>query len=181
MKEERPMSARNKPRRRKKGVAVQNLPHEVLVYDLERHRAHCLNEAAAEVWRQCNGQTTISEMAHTLEERLEVPIDTEFVRYAVDRLAKAHLLEGPPSRAKYSRRDFMARLKKLGLAASVALPVVSSIVSPTPAHAQSCVGFNDCSGRPDCTPCNNPGGNCGRWVCCNGKCVSPGQAGSCGC
>ena len=75
------------------------------------------------------------------------------IRYALDRLAKAHLLESSPAPAKYSRRDFIARLKKLGLAASVALPVVSSIVSPTPAHAMSCVLAGNCGVAGDCTPC----------------------------
>ena len=42
------MSTRNKPRRRKKGSwRCRDVANEVLVYDLERHRAHCLNKAAA--------------------------------------------------------------------------------------------------------------------------------------
>ena len=177
------MSKRNKPRRRKKGLAVQNLANEVLVYDLERHRAHCLNEAAALVWRQCDGETSVSEMTRMLKEKLDVPADPELVRYALDRLAKAHLLESSPAPAKYSRRDFIARLKKLGLAASVALPVVSSIVSPTPAHAMSCVPAGNCGVAGDCTPCHqgNPA-QCGTKMCCNGSCRPMGQAQStCGC
>lgn len=170
-----------KPRRRKKGLAVQNMANEALVYDLERHRAHCLNEVASVVWRQCDGETSVSQIARTLKERLDLPADPELVRYALDRLGRAHLLEERVTPGKYSRRDFLQRLKKIGLVASVALPVVSSIVSPTPAHAQSCVAAGDCASRPNCTPCTNPGGNCGGWACCNGQCVSPGQAGACGC
>ena len=70
------MSARNKPRRRKKGLAVQKLAKEVLVYDLERHRAHCLNEAAALVWRQCDGETSVSDIALNLREKLDVSSGT---------------------------------------------------------------------------------------------------------
>ena len=36
-----------KPTRRTEGVVVTELMDEVLVYDLERHRAHCLNPPAA--------------------------------------------------------------------------------------------------------------------------------------
>lgn len=172
-----------KPRRRKKGLAVQHLVDEVLVYDLERHRAHCLNRTAALVWRQCDGKSNISDMARILEEKLDAPADPELVRYALDRLGRAHLLEGRATPAKYSRRDFIHRLKKIGLAASVMLPVVSSIVSPTPAHAMSCVAAGMCGSAGDCTPCyqGNPS-QCSSKLCCNGMCRNIGQAQSnCGC
>jgi hypothetical protein len=176
--------AKTKPRRRKQGLAVQNLADEVLVYDLERHRAHCLNRTAALVWRHCNGKTNVSDMARILKEKFDVPADLELVRYALDRLGRAHLLEGRVAPAKYSRRDFMHRLKKIGLAASVMLPVVSTIVSPTPAHAMSCVPSMQCSAAGDCTPCHNgnPGQHCGQKRCCNGNCIDMGPAQSnCGC
>jgi hypothetical protein len=85
--------------------------------------------------------------------------------------------------SRYTRREFVAKLKKLGLAASVLLPAVTSIVSPTPAHAQTCVSQVDCAGMPNCTPCENPGGACEfNWMCCNGTCMPPGQAQiQCGC
>jgi Coenzyme PQQ synthesis protein D (PqqD) len=175
-------NTKENPIRRKQGLAVQTLANEVLVYDLERHRAHCLNQPAAIVWRHCDGKTTIRQMTKILQEELDVNADQELVRYAIDRLTKAHLLEGSPAWAGYTRRDFMRRLKKLGLAASAMLPVVISIVSPAPASALSCVPNNGCAGMPDCTPCNNPGGNCGAgWKCCGGRCRSSGQAASCGC
>ena len=44
-----------KPLARKEGLVIQELPVEVLVYDLDRDKAHCLNETAAMVWRKCNG------------------------------------------------------------------------------------------------------------------------------
>lgn len=178
------MSRENdKPRRRKKDLAVQNLLDEVLVYDLRNHRAHRLNRAAAIVWRHCDGKTTISQLVRILADKLDEPADREVVRYALSRLGRVHLLEGEAQVEKYSRRDFIDRLKKVGLAASVMLPVVSSIVAPTPAHAMSCIPSANCSGAADCTPCANPGGDCaGSWACCNGVCVSPGQAtGICGC
>lgn len=50
------------PRSREAGLVVQELHEEALVYDLERHKAHCLNQIAARVqnqptildgWRAC--------------------------------------------------------------------------------------------------------------------------------
>jgi hypothetical protein len=105
------------------------------------------------------------------------------VRYALSRLGRVHLLEGEAQVEKYSRRDFIHRLKKVGLAASVMLPVVSSIVAPTPAHAMSCIPQAACSGAADCTRCENVGGDCSPpWRCCNGTCATPGQSQViCGC
>jgi hypothetical protein len=172
------------PVARKEGLEVQVLADEVLVYDLDRHRAHCLNKIAALVWRHCDGKTSRSETARTLEKKLPGPADEELVDFTLAELRKNHLLEGPSSLDErvYSRREFAKKLKKLGLAATVMMPVVSSLVSPTPAYALSCVPNNGCAGQPDCTPCVNPGGSCtGTWLCCNGNCVAPGLAQSCGC
>ena len=45
---------------------VERLAGETLVYDLRRHRAHCLNPAATLVWRCCDGRTTVASAAARL-------------------------------------------------------------------------------------------------------------------
>ena len=57
------------PRMREQGLVVDDLPDEVLVYDLDRHQAHCLNRTAALVWRHCDGQTTVKEIARPRSRR----------------------------------------------------------------------------------------------------------------
>jgi hypothetical protein len=42
---------RHLPRVRKKNLIIDELADEVLVYDLDRHKAHCLNRTAALVWK----------------------------------------------------------------------------------------------------------------------------------
>ena len=54
---------RMKPDKRTNGLVVTELQDEVLVYDLERHRAHCLNPTAAFVFRRCDGRTSVRELA----------------------------------------------------------------------------------------------------------------------
>jgi hypothetical protein len=39
------------PRARRDELVVEELDDETLVYDLERHKARCLNHTAALVWR----------------------------------------------------------------------------------------------------------------------------------
>ena len=54
------------PRARKAGLIVKNLNDEVLVYDLERNKAHSLNSSAAFIWKKCNGRRTVGDVAQAL-------------------------------------------------------------------------------------------------------------------
>ena len=40
------------PAAREEGLIIQEMADEVLVYDRERYKAHCLNQTAALVWRR---------------------------------------------------------------------------------------------------------------------------------
>ena len=131
---------------------IDDLPDEVLVYDLDRHKAHCLNQTAALIWRQCDGSTSAAEIARRLEEQFKAPVSEDLVWLALRQLTKLHLLEHPvslpPQVAGISRRQMV---RSLGIAAVVALPLVTSITSPTQAQTASCVGLGvDCSQIPCC-------------------------------
>jgi hypothetical protein len=39
-------------------LVIQELGQEILVYDLTCNKAHCLNRAAALVWRRCDGRSS---------------------------------------------------------------------------------------------------------------------------
>ena len=161
-----------KPERRREGLVVRELPDEVLIYDQERHKAHCLNSTAAFVFKQCDGRTTVREIAARLPGALELPADEGLVWMALDRLGKAHLLEtrvAPTDGARFSRRTL---LRRLGVGAAALLPLVSSIVAPTPAEAAaSCT--NNCSGKPNGTPCTISGffDDCAMHSCISGVCT----------
>src|SRR6185503_11934931 len=81
------------PSARSEGLLIKELPDEVLVYDLESHKAHCLNEAAALIWKQCDGHTTVKQLAGILQTRYETSVDEDVVRFGLDQLGKAKLLE----------------------------------------------------------------------------------------
>jgi hypothetical protein len=129
-----------RPCARADGLVVHALPDEVLVYDLEGHKAHCLNQTAALVWKYCDGQTTVTQMASILEREMHTPIPEDVVWLALRQLGKACLLaeqlQAPRSGAKVSRREVMRRL---GWGAVIALPLVTSIVAPTAVEAASCL------------------------------------------
>ncbi|HMF55158.1 MAG TPA: PqqD family peptide modification chaperone [Pyrinomonadaceae bacterium] len=152
------------PFARKDGLVVRELPDEVLVYDLERDKAHCLNQTAAMVWKHCDGQTSVPEMAQLLQKELNAQVDEKFVWFALDQLSKDHLLEERvtmPAAIITSGMNRRQMMRALGIAAVVAVPVVTSIVAPTPAQAATCFAGG--------TPCTSGA------QCCSGSCVgSPG-------
>ena len=155
------------PQARKDRLVIEELPEETLIYDEERHKAHCLNRTAAFVWSRCDGHTSVAGLAKALEDELGIPAGGETVRLALDRLGRAHLLEqqeraesGSP---RYSRRHVVRTLAKLGFA----VPMVVSIVSPRSAQAASCLTQAQCVALspPFCTGkaiCNAPGKCCVR-------------------
>jgi len=128
------------PQARQEGLTVEELPAETMVYDRKRAKAHCLNRTSALVWKQCDGQTSVSEMARRLHQELGVPLDEELVWLALDRLDKAHLLQErlarPTCGSEVTRRQVMRKLGMVG-GLSLLLPVVTSMVAPTPAMAES--------------------------------------------
>lgn len=147
---------------------------ETLVYDLDRHRAHCLNAVAARVWRLCDGQTSVEQMAAAVTDATGAAVDEDVVWYALRRLNGARLIEGlyavAPARA-VTRRDLLQRMAAAGLGLLL-LPTVASIIAPTTLQAQaSCL--------PTGAPCNRDFGP----PCCVGRCrgqPSGSELGTCG-
>ena len=131
---------------RQDDLVVQELPDELLVYDLKNHNAHCLNETAAFVWNHCDGATTVGEMVKLMEEKWRQPVQEELVWFALSNLSRADLLRAPivlpETKSRFSRRSSIKQL----LGALVAIPVIMSITAPTamagaslPLVCQTCV------------------------------------------
>jgi len=146
------------PQARRAGLIIQEVDGEILIYDQNTNKAHCLNQTAAKVWKYCDGETTLAEACEALTCDLDTPVDEKLVWYAVDQFSKDNLLEqsvAPPAFiiAGMNRRQMV---RTLGLAAIIAVPLVTSIVAPTPAQAATCTA----SGQPCATGVQ----------CCSGVC-----------
>jgi hypothetical protein len=130
------------PHAREAELACHELSDEMLVYDLKRHKAHCLNPTATQVWKHCDGQTTVKEIARRLEQECQVPVEEEVVWLALDRLGRAHLLRErvskPDQTSGLTRR---AAMRKLGVTAAIALPLVTSIIAPMAVQAATCLNI----------------------------------------
>jgi hypothetical protein len=138
-----------RPVARTSGLVVKTVGEEVLVYDLERHRAHSLNRAAAAVWRACDGTRAEDAITARLRDVEALPVTRDLVRYGLAELERARLVTGSGCETGLTRRDL---LRRLGMAAA-AVPLVTSIVAPRAAQAQSCSGAGTgCTNLAQCCP-----------------------------
>lgn len=157
------MNNPNNPMARQNGLVVQEMPDEVLVYDLDTNKAHCLNQSAALVWKSCDGTNSVGDIVRQFESTGGGKVTEDFVWLAIDQLNENGLLDGKvaPRFAGQSRRQV---LKTIGLASMVALPVIASLVAP-----KSALGAASCSctgGNVSCLNRGCPSNTCNtRGVC----------------
>ena len=165
----------NLPKARTEKLIVKELPDETLVYDLETDQAHCLNSTSAFVWKNCDGEATVSDVARLLGQQEHTNVDESLVWLALDQLESFHLLESsvvkPPKFVGMSRRQLV---KKVGFAA-LTLPVIVSIAAPTAQAQGSCPP--PCA-TPGCIPSGCPCSPNGRNLLCAGTSNCTG-AGTC--
>jgi hypothetical protein len=98
------MATNPMPKAKTERLIVREIDGETLVYDRGRDAASCLNEFAARVWRECDGETSVAAIAAALGE------DERAVWLALHQLTKAQLLTEaiafpPDMSAAKSRRE----------------------------------------------------------------------------
>ena len=98
------------PKGRAAGLVESELPDELLVYDLERHRADALNRTAAPVWKACDGRRTVGEIAEAVGRGAGARVDARVVWPALERLSRAR----PPAQACGPLRPHAARSRAPG-------------------------------------------------------------------
>lgn len=155
------------PRAREAGLIVRELEEETLVYDVDTDKAHCLNQTAARIWKHCDGTSSVTEICELLSRTMETTVDEKVVWYALEQFNKDRLLEEkiePPAAFMIAGMSRRQMVRTLGLAAMVAIPLVTSIVVPTAVQAGvSCLpGGSSCTptGIPCCAPNSCLGGIC---------------------
>jgi hypothetical protein len=159
------------PCARKERLVIQDLPDELLIYDLESHRAYCLNRTAALIWQSCDGRRTVDEMAQVLEKKIAYPVDESLIWFALERLGRYQLLEErvelPVLKEGMTRRELA---RKLGFATAALVPLITSIVAPTAAQTATCGALgSSCLTNARC---------CSK-LCINGTCVCIDVQGPC--
>lgn len=162
-----------KPIARKDELVIQEMGGEILVYDLRTDKAICLNQTSALVWQNCDGKKDALGIAKNIEKELGSKVTEDFVWFAISQLKKESLLENKTLVNKFEGMSRREVIKKVGLGTMVALPIVSGLIAPTAAMAQSAVMCSCPNGQaPNATSCTNStqcmAGQTCSGVTCNG-------------
>ncbi len=146
---------RSLPRAREDGLLEEEVGEELLLYDRESHTAHCLSPIAACIWRHCDGERDVTELAALAGESENVVVD------ALHELREKNLLADEPELVQstvksVSRREVIVRGARYG-AAAAAVPLIVSATAATPAMASSGEGATKCQtpGVANCCRCAN--------------------------
>ncbi len=140
----------------KKNLLVETLPGETLVYDLDRHRAHCLNPDAASLLERADGTRTVKDLSRALEETRSEEVTEDAVLLGLDRLRRAGLVDWhpPADLAERSlpegptRREALRTMGKMGLF----LPMVMTIRAPQGAQGTA-IPPGQCAGPENVGSC----------------------------
>jgi hypothetical protein len=168
------MNSSQVPIARKEGLVVQEMPDEVLVYDLDDNKAFCLNSTAASIWKSCDGRKTVAEIAAGLTEGRDQDSKENIVWLALDQLKDKKLIASELT-SRFEGQTRREVLKKVGLATAIALPVVAMLSFPgtvlaaacssstcgtqgtCPASQICCPHPSSPTGQPQCQPGFGPG------------------------
>lgn len=123
-----------------KGLILEQLRNELMIYDPKRRKAFCLNQTAAFVWKHADGKTSVTEMARRLGQQSDRPAkeNEEIIRFSLEVLDNDGLLDSatfPPLAVPMLTRRKM--LQQLGVG-TMALPVVTALfMSPVKARVSA--------------------------------------------
>jgi hypothetical protein len=114
-------------------LLVRKVGDEVIIYDRNTQKAHCLTNIAASVWQLWGAQKSVHEICVALEQP-----DEQKIWAILSELRSAGLLINPITRTaddnRLSRRELV---KKAGVGIALAAPFLTSIIVPPPASAAS--------------------------------------------
>ena len=164
----------NLPKSRQAEIVVQEFEKEILIYDLSINKVYCLNETSTLVYQLCSGKNTVAEISNLISKKLNQPVTEDLVWLALDSFKKDNLLEQSEQfEINFNNLSRRQVIRKIGLGSMVMLPLISSIVAPSSAQAQSVGPINQpllaaCSAPSQCTS-----GNCFN----NTRCCVPGSVG----
>ena len=133
------------PVARTNNVVMQECSDEILIYDLKTHKTFSLNKTASIVYMACDGITTFA----ALKDRNG--LSDEMICFTLDELKNENLLiETDSYISPFSGISRRQVVKQVGLASAIALPIISSLIAPEAANAQS-----------GCATCTTLGTQCG--------------------
>ena len=103
------------------------------------------------MWKLCDGKRTVSELTEALAREVKSPVDEKLVWVTLKKLWKSGLLvRQEDAKVLLSRRAFVGKMK-VAAGAALALPIIVSVLVPTPVEAASCaMQGQSCATTPCC-------------------------------
>lgn len=145
------------PVMRKNNLITTTTGSDQIVYDRDNNSVHTLSSSVSDVWLRCDGTRSAAMIA------AETGLPIETVQMALQQLMAVSLITGHDkvSSPSGSRRRL---LKRAGMGATVAIPVIVSVTAPAAADVSSrCAAVADfycfdyycaCEMKVDCCPVN---------------------------
>lgn len=129
-----------KPISLKNNILVMESNKELLLYDLERNKAYCLNEMSWMVWNLCNGENTVEDIRRQISIQLKTQVSEEVIWLALHDLKKEELLSNYREiNINFNGLNRREVIKKIGFTTMTALPLILAVIAPTAVSAQSLV------------------------------------------
>jgi hypothetical protein len=120
------------PLARTRDIVMQDFGQEILLYDLNINKAICLNQTASLVFKHCDGVCSLTDLKLKNSD-----LTDEIIFLTLDLLAKESLLQVNNYQSRFDGLSRREVIRKVGLASVIALPLISSIIAPNAAAAQS--------------------------------------------
>ena len=119
------------PLARRTDVLEQPLGRAAVLFDIRSGRAHALDEVAALVFRNANGERSVAQLAELTSSSLNLPDAEAHVEMTLHRLAAATLLDGGfvPRGARH-RAVRRTVLRRVGIAARAAVASTFGLAVP---------------------------------------------------
>ena len=118
-------------------LVCEDVSGECVIYDAREKKAHHLNSTLTWIWRRCDGNTTIEALADSFEQEFNITDGLPVLVTGLEQLEARDLLDNTfdfnllaTEQAAISRRAIVA-------GGSVLMPLIVSILAPTPAAAKS--------------------------------------------
>ena len=119
-------------------LVCEDISGECVIYDGRQKKAHHLNSTVTWIWHRCDGNTSIEALAAEFEQQFEITNGLDVLMTGLEQLEARDLLEPSTEmsgfladqRSTLSRRDVV-------VGGSFLMPLVVSILAPTPAAAKS--------------------------------------------
>ncbi len=120
------------PLARSEGLISEELDGQLLLYDCDSNVAHALDRQASAVWRACDGESDVADIA------VGCRMSEENIRLTLVRLEELGLIAvDPDDLPGETRRSMLRKMTVAGAGVGVGIPVISSVLVPTAASAMS--------------------------------------------